>query len=195
MGDAGKCHRTLPASGPARWPPPEPLALHTTPHAPHPPTHPFTCLQYVEPIVRSSNFFPPAPPPQVFFPYTMSAVLLADLGLDPYRIDALVAGKFGMPMGPFRWVRRGVGGQKRSRSRWADEGTAAVRTSYNFGRAPAVVQGRRLHPTAVLKVMFTNAFRSTTTVCSQCSIGYSIESQVVAASHCTEAQMQRAGHL
>ncbi|GLI69386.1 hypothetical protein VaNZ11_013987, partial [Volvox africanus] len=39
---------------------------------------------------------------RVFFPYTMSAVLLADLGLDPYRIDAVVAGKFGMPMGPFR---------------------------------------------------------------------------------------------
>jgi hypothetical protein len=40
---------------------------------------------------------------QVFFPYTMSAVLLADLGMDPYRIDAAVAGKFGMPMGPFRY--------------------------------------------------------------------------------------------
>ncbi|GFR46239.1 hypothetical protein Agub_g7785 [Astrephomene gubernaculifera] len=39
---------------------------------------------------------------RVFFPYTMSAVLLADLGLDPYRIDTVVAGKFGMPMGPFR---------------------------------------------------------------------------------------------
>ncbi|KAG2485502.1 hypothetical protein HYH03_015775 [Edaphochlamys debaryana] len=39
---------------------------------------------------------------RVFFPYTMSAVMLADLGLDPYRIDAAVAGRFGMPMGPFR---------------------------------------------------------------------------------------------
>ncbi|KXZ50410.1 hypothetical protein GPECTOR_16g584 [Gonium pectorale] len=39
---------------------------------------------------------------RVFFPYTMAAVMLADLGLDPYRIDAVVAGKFGMPMGPFR---------------------------------------------------------------------------------------------
>ncbi len=61
------------------------------------------------------------PPPtpkcyQVFFPYTMSAVLLADLGLDPYRIDAVVAGKFGMPMGPFRSAgERGVGGSEARR--------------------------------------------------------------------------------
>jgi enoyl-CoA hydratase/3-hydroxyacyl-CoA dehydrogenase len=32
----------------------------------------------------------------------MAALLLVDLGLDPYRIDAVVAGRFGMPMGPFR---------------------------------------------------------------------------------------------
>ncbi|KAG2441459.1 hypothetical protein HXX76_003081 [Chlamydomonas incerta] len=39
---------------------------------------------------------------RVFFPYTMAAIMLADLGLDPYRVDAAVAGRFGMPMGPFR---------------------------------------------------------------------------------------------
>jgi enoyl-CoA hydratase/3-hydroxyacyl-CoA dehydrogenase len=39
---------------------------------------------------------------RVFFPYTMAACMLVDLGLDPYRIDAVIARKFGMPMGPFR---------------------------------------------------------------------------------------------
>lgn len=39
---------------------------------------------------------------RVFFPYTMSACLLADLGADPYMIDKVVKGMFGMPMGPFR---------------------------------------------------------------------------------------------
>ena len=38
---------------------------------------------------------------RVFFPYTMSACLLADLGVDPYMIDKVVKGMFGMPMGPF----------------------------------------------------------------------------------------------
>eukprot|EP00271_Cylindrocystis_brebissonii_P012925 TRINITY_DN32437_c0_g1_i1.p1 TRINITY_DN32437_c0_g1~~TRINITY_DN32437_c0_g1_i1.p1 ORF type:complete len:724 (-),score=169.85 TRINITY_DN32437_c0_g1_i1:675-2846(-) len=38
---------------------------------------------------------------RVFFPYTMAACLLADLGVDPYRIDKVIKG-FGMPMGPFR---------------------------------------------------------------------------------------------
>lgn len=38
---------------------------------------------------------------RVFFPYTMAACLLADLGVDPYRIDKIIKG-FGMPMGPFR---------------------------------------------------------------------------------------------
>ncbi|KAF8056781.1 Glyoxysomal fatty acid beta-oxidation multifunctional protein MFP-a [Scenedesmus sp. PABB004] len=38
---------------------------------------------------------------RVFFPYTMAACLLADLGADPYAVDRAVAG-FGMPMGPFR---------------------------------------------------------------------------------------------
>ncbi|GBG75233.1 hypothetical protein CBR_g19869 [Chara braunii] len=38
---------------------------------------------------------------RVFFPYTMAASLLVDLGVDPYRIDKVIAG-FGMPMGPFR---------------------------------------------------------------------------------------------
>lgn len=38
---------------------------------------------------------------RVFFPYTMSACLLADLGLDPYAIDNAIR-MFGMPMGPFR---------------------------------------------------------------------------------------------
>lgn len=39
---------------------------------------------------------------RVFYPYTMAACLLVDLGLDPYRIDAVIKDKFGMPMGPFR---------------------------------------------------------------------------------------------
>ena len=39
---------------------------------------------------------------RVFFPYTMAACLLADLGVDPYLIDIIIKGNFGMPMGPFR---------------------------------------------------------------------------------------------
>lgn len=39
---------------------------------------------------------------RVFFPYTMSASLLVDLGLDPYHIDRVISQKFGMPYGPFR---------------------------------------------------------------------------------------------
>ena len=40
---------------------------------------------------------------RVFFPYTMAACLLVDLGLSPYQIDAVIGpGGFGMPMGPFR---------------------------------------------------------------------------------------------
>jgi 3-hydroxyacyl-CoA dehydrogenase len=39
---------------------------------------------------------------RVFFPYTMAAALLVDLGLDPYVIDKVIKGMFGMPMGPFR---------------------------------------------------------------------------------------------
>ena len=38
---------------------------------------------------------------RVFFPYTMSACLLVDLGCDPYAIDNAIR-MFGMPMGPFR---------------------------------------------------------------------------------------------
>ena len=41
---------------------------------------------------------------RVFFPYTMAAIILADMGLNPYQVDAVIAGGFGMPMGPFRWV-------------------------------------------------------------------------------------------
>lgn len=39
---------------------------------------------------------------RVFFPYTMAACLLVDLGADPYMIDKVIKGMFGMPMGPFR---------------------------------------------------------------------------------------------
>jgi len=35
---------------------------------------------------------------RVFFPYTMSACLAVDLGLDPYRIDNIISKRFGMPM-------------------------------------------------------------------------------------------------
>ncbi|KAH9305701.1 hypothetical protein KI387_010105, partial [Taxus chinensis] len=38
---------------------------------------------------------------RMFFPYTQSALLLIDLGLDVYQIDRVIT-KFGMPMGPFR---------------------------------------------------------------------------------------------
>ncbi|KDD75648.1 3-hydroxyacyl-CoA dehydrogenase, partial [Helicosporidium sp. ATCC 50920] len=38
---------------------------------------------------------------RVFFPYTQAALLLADLGADPYLVDKAVAA-WGMPMGPFR---------------------------------------------------------------------------------------------
>ncbi|KAG0468510.1 hypothetical protein HPP92_017838 [Vanilla planifolia] len=40
---------------------------------------------------------------RTFFPYTQSALLLVDYGLDVYRIDATCT-KFGMPMGPFRMI-------------------------------------------------------------------------------------------
>lgn len=39
---------------------------------------------------------------RVFFPYTMAACMLVDMGLNPYLIDKAIAGVFGMPMGPFR---------------------------------------------------------------------------------------------
>lgn len=38
---------------------------------------------------------------RVFFPYTQAACLLVDMGMDPFKIDKVIAG-FGMPMGPFR---------------------------------------------------------------------------------------------
>jgi enoyl-CoA hydratase/3-hydroxyacyl-CoA dehydrogenase len=39
---------------------------------------------------------------RIFFPYTMAACMLVDLGVDAYMIDAVIKGMFGMPMGPFR---------------------------------------------------------------------------------------------
>jgi len=39
---------------------------------------------------------------RVFFPYTMAAMLLADAGVDAFRIDRVVQRAFGMPIGPFR---------------------------------------------------------------------------------------------
>ncbi|XP_024368113.1 peroxisomal fatty acid beta-oxidation multifunctional protein MFP2 [Physcomitrium patens] len=38
---------------------------------------------------------------RVFFPYTMAAMMLSDLGVDIYRIDNAIK-SWGMPMGPFR---------------------------------------------------------------------------------------------
>ena len=38
---------------------------------------------------------------RMMFPYTHSAQMLADLGVDIYRIDKAVTA-FGLPMGPFR---------------------------------------------------------------------------------------------
>ncbi|XP_058083294.1 glyoxysomal fatty acid beta-oxidation multifunctional protein MFP-a [Magnolia sinica] len=40
---------------------------------------------------------------RMFFPYSQSALLFVDRGLDVYRIDRAIT-KFGMPMGPFRMV-------------------------------------------------------------------------------------------
>lgn len=40
---------------------------------------------------------------RMFFPYTQSALLLVDRGMDVYRIDRACT-KFGMPMGPFRCI-------------------------------------------------------------------------------------------
>lgn len=41
---------------------------------------------------------------RMFFPYTQSALLFVDYGLDVYKIDQACT-KFGMPMGPFRFVK------------------------------------------------------------------------------------------
>ena len=38
---------------------------------------------------------------RVFFPYTMAAAMMVDLGVDLYRIDRVIKA-WGMPMGPFR---------------------------------------------------------------------------------------------
>ncbi|MCO5603122.1 hypothetical protein L7F22_057268 [Adiantum nelumboides] len=38
---------------------------------------------------------------RLFVPYLMLSTFIVDLGLDPYRIDAVIK-DFGMPMGPFR---------------------------------------------------------------------------------------------
>lgn len=40
---------------------------------------------------------------RMFFPYSQAAILLAEHGVDPYQIDRAIS-KFGMPMGPFRFV-------------------------------------------------------------------------------------------
>uniref|UniRef100_A0A0C9RZE1 TSA: Wollemia nobilis Ref_Wollemi_Transcript_536_2735 transcribed RNA sequence n=1 Tax=Wollemia nobilis TaxID=56998 RepID=A0A0C9RZE1_9CONI len=55
-------------------------------------------LKKVPVVVKSSPGFAVN---RVFFPYGMGAHFLADLGVDPYRIDSVIKG-FGMPMGPFR---------------------------------------------------------------------------------------------
>ncbi len=38
---------------------------------------------------------------RIFFPYFQGAALLADLGVDPYRVDRVLQA-FGLPMGAFR---------------------------------------------------------------------------------------------
>ena len=79
---------------------------------------------------------------RVFFPYTMAACLLVDLGTDPYRIDAVIAKRFGMPMGPFRLsdlVGADVG---------AHVGANVVETwperVYRTGLIPSLVAAKRL---------------------------------------------------
>mmetsp|Transcript_33969 Transcript_33969/g.47059 ORF Transcript_33969/g.47059 Transcript_33969/m.47059 type:complete len:721 (+) Transcript_33969:140-2302(+) len=39
---------------------------------------------------------------RVFFPYTMAALMLLDMGQDPYTLDKVISSEFGMPMGPIR---------------------------------------------------------------------------------------------
>jgi len=60
-------------------------------------------LKKVPVVVKSSPGFAVN---RVFFPYGMGAHFLADLGVDPYRIDAVIK-SFGMPMGPFRMADLG----------------------------------------------------------------------------------------
>ncbi|GLJ04720.1 hypothetical protein SUGI_0001910 [Cryptomeria japonica] len=60
-------------------------------------------LQKVPVVVKSSPGFAVN---RVFFPYGMGAHFLADLGVDPYRIDSVIK-SFGMPMGPFRMADLG----------------------------------------------------------------------------------------
>ena len=40
---------------------------------------------------------------RMFFPYTQAAILLVEHGVDLYQIDRVIT-KFGMPMGPFRYL-------------------------------------------------------------------------------------------
>jgi enoyl-CoA hydratase/3-hydroxyacyl-CoA dehydrogenase len=40
---------------------------------------------------------------RMFFPYTQAAIFLVEHGVDLYQIDRVIT-KFGMPMGPFRYL-------------------------------------------------------------------------------------------
>lgn len=40
---------------------------------------------------------------RMFFPYTQASLLLVQHGVDPYQLDKAIS-KFGMPMGPFRFI-------------------------------------------------------------------------------------------
>lgn len=40
---------------------------------------------------------------RMFFPYSQAAILLVERGTDVYQIDRAIT-KFGMPMGPFRYL-------------------------------------------------------------------------------------------
>lgn len=40
---------------------------------------------------------------RMFFPYTQAGLLLVERGTDLYQIDRVIS-KFGMPMGPFRYL-------------------------------------------------------------------------------------------
>lgn len=42
---------------------------------------------------------------RMFFPYSQGAHMLANLGVDIYRIDNVIT-SFGLPMGPFRYLLR-----------------------------------------------------------------------------------------
>lgn len=78
---------------------------------------------------------------RMFFPYTHSAHMLADLGVDVYRIDQVVTA-FGMPMGPFRLAD--LVGYEVSRSVASEFAMAYPDRSYRSQLINLLMQDKRL---------------------------------------------------